>query len=86
MRTFHVTAPPPPAIDWRMHHGINYVTSIKNQRTCGSCVSFATCASLEFVLPFNKGRTTRNLIFQRLTFSFVAAGCVARLDGILRRP
>jgi C1A family cysteine protease len=45
--TFHVTAPPPSDVDWRMYGGKNYVTTIKNQLTCGSCVAFATCASLE---------------------------------------
>ncbi len=40
-------APPPVAIDWRNHHGGNYVTPVRNQLDCGSCVAFATCASLE---------------------------------------
>ena len=43
---FHVGAPPPPAIDWRKNP-CNYVTPVKHQRQCGSCVAFATCASLE---------------------------------------
>jgi C1A family cysteine protease len=45
--TFHVTAPPPSAIDWRNISGKNYVTAIRNQGNCGSCVAFATCAALE---------------------------------------
>lgn len=36
----------PVAVDWRNNNG-NWVTSVKNQRGCGSCVSFATCATME---------------------------------------
>lgn len=36
----------PPAVDWRSHGG-NFVTPIKNQASCGSCVSFATIATIE---------------------------------------
>jgi C1A family cysteine protease len=39
--------PPPPQLDWRDHKGKNWVTAIRDQKTCGSCVSFATCGSLE---------------------------------------
>lgn len=47
VEAFAASSPPPPAIDWRNHQGRNWVTPIRNQRHCGSCVSFATCASLE---------------------------------------
>lgn len=40
-------AAPPPRIDWRNHGGKNFVTPIRNQLNCGSCVAFASCASLE---------------------------------------
>lgn len=36
----------PAKIDWRANGG-NFVTSVKNQGSCGSCVSFATIATLE---------------------------------------
>ena len=36
----------PAAIDWR-NNGGNFVTSIKDQLSCGSCVSFATVATIE---------------------------------------
>lgn len=42
-----VTAPPPPKMDWRSVTGKSYVTPVRDQQTCGSCVSFATCAVLE---------------------------------------
>ena len=34
-------------IDWRNFKGANYVTGVRNQLNCGSCVAFATCAALE---------------------------------------
>lgn len=43
---FSAVAPAPKMIDWR-NKGGNWVTSIKYQSTCGSCVAFATCAVLE---------------------------------------
>ncbi|WP_083467988.1 C1 family peptidase [Methylobacterium tarhaniae] len=39
-------APPPSKVDWRNNNG-NYVTEIKYQGACGSCVAFAVCAMLE---------------------------------------
>lgn len=39
-------AAPPPAVDWRDNGG-NWITDVKDQKTCGSCVAFAVCATVE---------------------------------------
>lgn len=36
----------PVAVDWRNNNG-NWVTSVKDQQACGSCVSFAVCGTVE---------------------------------------
>jgi C1A family cysteine protease len=36
----------PTGVDWR-NNGGNWVTPVKDQQSCGSCVSFATCATIE---------------------------------------
>lgn len=37
----------PVSVDWRNVNGGNFVTPVKDQGSCGSCVSFGTCATME---------------------------------------
>jgi hypothetical protein len=46
VRALLAAAAPPAAIDWRNNNG-DWTTAIRDQSSCGSCVSFATCATLE---------------------------------------
>lgn len=42
-------------VDWRNHNG-NHVTAVKNQFSCGSCVSFCTVAVTESMASIEKGQ------------------------------
>lgn len=37
----------PPAFDWRNINGLNFVSPVRNQASCGSCYAFATMGMLE---------------------------------------
>ncbi len=37
----------PSSIDWRNYNGVNWLGPVMNQGNCGSCVAFATVATLE---------------------------------------
>lgn len=56
-------AGPPPtlpsSIDWRNHSG-NWLTSVKDQGSCGSCVAFATVAVMESRALIKAGRSGAN--------------------------
>ncbi len=49
---FNVILPPkndnlPDHLDWRDNKGVNWITDVKNQGYCGSCISFATLGTVE---------------------------------------
>ncbi|MBX7046973.1 MAG: C1 family peptidase [Ignavibacteria bacterium] len=42
-------------VDWRNRNGKNHVSVVKNQASCGSCVSFSTVAVTESMTSIEKG-------------------------------
>lgn len=46
---------PPDKVDWRAVESGNYVSGVRDQRDCGSCVAFATCAVLESRMKISRG-------------------------------
>jgi len=47
----------PDAIDWRNVGGHNWITPIKDQRSCGSCVAFGSVATVESLARIEQGKS-----------------------------
>lgn len=63
----------PPSVDWRAHLGANWVTSVKDQGACGSCVAFGTLAAMESQVALD-ARSIAKLVDLSEAFLFFCGG------------
>ncbi|MEI6613286.1 MAG: C1 family peptidase [Chrysiogenales bacterium] len=63
----------PAVLDWRNHNG-NWVTSIKDQGSCGSCWAFATTAVLESMVKISKNLSENIDLSEQMLLSCSGAG------------
>ena len=66
----------PAQFDWRNNGGLNYVTPIKNQSSCGSCVAFGTIAAVESRIKIQRGAAFNVDLSEAHLFH-----CIARSQG-----
>ena len=64
------------SFDWRNKDGENYISAIKNQRHCGSCVAFSIIATLEANEQISRGIpvTSQELNLSEAHLYFVEGG------------
>jgi len=64
----------PASVDWRNIGGKNFVTPVKNQGSCGSCVSFCTCATMESAVRIKLGNPNHNIDLSEAFCQFCGGG------------
>ncbi|SDC85581.1 C1 family peptidase [Niabella drilacis] len=67
----------PTSFDWRNANGANYVTAIKNQNPCGSCVAFGVIATAETAFRIQRGSASLAVDFSEAQLFY----CYARSEG-----
>ena len=67
----------PASFDWRKYGGHNYITPIRNQGGCGSCVAFGTTATVEGSFRVQRGNPDLAVDLSEASLFY----CVARSQG-----
>lgn len=67
----------PSSIDWRNKGGHNYVTSVKNQGSCGSCVAFGALATMESIERIRRNSASYAVDYSEAHLFY----CHARSEG-----
>lgn len=66
----------PASIDWRNKNGVNYLGKVMNQGNCGSCVAFASVATLEGQVSITNGVPGLNPTFSpQMLFACGGGAC-----------
>ncbi|UCE36941.1 MAG: peptidase C1 [Thermoplasmata archaeon] len=60
--------------DWRNARGKNWTTSIKDQSSCGSCVSFAVCAVMESMMKIEEDKHDLSIDLSEAHLFFCGCG------------
>jgi len=47
----------PSSLDWRSVNGVNWMTGVRDQQSCGSCWAFGTIAAVEAIFNIEKNTT-----------------------------
>jgi hypothetical protein len=72
----------PASIDWRSKDGHNFITSVKNQMECGSCVAFAAVAALEALICIEMNRPDEDIdLSEMAVFMCGGWGCLSGWDN-----
>lgn len=80
VQAYMALAAPPPypsSYDWRNVNGENFVTSIKDQSTCGSCVAFGSCATVESTQRIEQHQADLDVDLSEAHLFY----CIARSQG-----
>ncbi|MBK7094596.1 MAG: hypothetical protein IPH57_05975 [Saprospiraceae bacterium] len=65
-------SPMPKVWDWRNVNGKNYVSPVRNQGGCGSCVAFATVSAIESHYIIESGQTANSIDLSEASLFFVS--------------
>ena len=66
----------PASLDWRNKEGVNYLGKVMNQGNCGSCVAFASIATLEGQVSISSGMPGLNPTFSpQMLFACGGGAC-----------
>lgn len=76
-------APPlyPPTYDLRNVNGANYITSVKDQGQCGSCVAFGTAAAMEGTWQVSQNNPNTGIDLSEAHIFFCYAAQAGRVCG-----
>jgi hypothetical protein len=72
----------PASFDWRNNGGNNYVTAVRNQGACGSCVAFGTIATVEATIRVTRQNPGLAIDLSEAHLFY----CIARSQGRVCGP